>query len=249
MKALRRWLPIALAVGGVLALLSQVSFQPSSSAVVSPGSETEPSTAQIPQRDPVAVVEEENTQDAETATSVVGAGSSETRPLLDRSANGATTAALYFLELSEELVQMAPEDAGSVQASVATADRADETGSELEDQVRQLGDSVGPGFDLAVAPIKWSVIEVGPNTEYQISIWYVEVFDPGGGADVVASYKTYSASVVWEDGWRLGESAVLPGPTPTQLGEPTLGQDLASRLGAFHDGGGDGPCCPSPSRN
>lgn len=245
-KPQRRWVAIALVAGGLLALLSQVEFAPASTQVREAPSSPSQGAA------PVAVIAEPSGDDptpGSSETSPLPSGGLVASVLDDRSANGATASALYFLELSEDLVHMDPEGAGAVQASLATTDRATETAAEVESQVRALADSVGPGFSLEVAAIKWAVVETSPDEEYQISIWYLEVFDQGSGGDVVASYKTYSASLRWENGWKLADSSVIAGPTPGPLGEPTRGTDLASRLGGFHDGGDLGPCCPTSDEN
>ena len=160
-------------------------------------------------------------------------------PLTDRSIDGALSSVIFFLELSEEVVQMSPEEGGAIQRRYATAATADSSAAELSAQLEELRAAAGPEMSLEVAPISWMVTEVEPQMEYAVSVWYVEVFSLGGPTDAFGAFKTYSAAVRWEDGsWRLGDAEVFDGPQPVVSSEQAAtGFELRTQLAGFSDGG------------
>ncbi len=160
-------------------------------------------------------------------------------PLTNRSVDGALSSVIFFLELSEEVVQMSPEEGGALQRRYATAATADSTAAELSAQLQELRAVAGPEMSLEVAPISWMVAEIEPQMEYAVSVWYVEVFNLGGPTDVSGAFRTYSAAVQWEDGsWKLGDAEVFDGPQPVVSPEQTsTGFELRAQLAGFSDGG------------
>jgi hypothetical protein len=159
-------------------------------------------------------------------------------PLADRSADGAARSVLFFLELGEEVITMAPADGAAVQRRFATTATAHASAMELERQLTALSEAAGPGMSLDVAPISWLVAEIEPSSHYAVSVWYVEVFSLGGPTDAIASFKTYSASVRWEDGaWRLADATVFDGPQPPTSDHRTVsGPELRALLAGYTDG-------------
>lgn len=170
---------------------------------------------------------------------VVGVGG-EASPLTDRSRQGALSSAMFFLELSEEVVQMSPEEGATIQRRYATRATAESTATEISSQLASLHAAAGPGMRLDVAPISWTVTEIEPQITYAVSVWYVEVFTLGGPTDDAhGSFKTYSAQLEWEDGsWKLGEAEALDGPQPLVSAEgAATGLELRGQLSGFSDGG------------
>ncbi len=174
---------------------------------------------------------------APSADAVVGVD--QAGPLTTRSIDGALSSVLFFLELSEEVVQMSPEEGGALQRRYATAAMADSSAAELSAQLRELRAAAGAEMSLEVAPISWMVAEIEPQMEYAVSVWYVEVFSLGGPTDAFGAFKTYSAAVQWEDGsWKLGDAEVFDGPQPVVSAEQAAtGFELRAQLAGFSDGG------------
>lgn len=173
------------------------------------------------------------------AASTAGGGLVDGNPLTTRTVDGAVASVMVFLELGEEVVLMSPEQAAETQRRYATAATAESVSAELAAQVEQLRAAAGPGLALDVAPISWMVTEVRPGEEYNVSVWYVEVFSLGGPTDAYGTFRTYSAAVEWEDGsWKLGDTAVFDGPQPiVSSGDVTPGPELRAQLTGFDDGG------------
>lgn len=170
---------------------------------------------------------------------VVGVGG-EVSPLTDRSREGALSSAMFFLELSEEVVQMSPEEGATIQRRYATGATAGSSAAEISSQLASLHAAAGPGMRLDVAPISWTVTEIEPQVIYAVSVWYVEVFSLGGPADDAhGSFKTFSAQLEWEDGsWKLGEAEAFDGPQPLVSVEgAATGFELRGQLSGFSDGG------------
>lgn len=159
-------------------------------------------------------------------------------PLEEPTAAGALRSVLIYLELSEELILMSPQDAGETQRLYATAASADQSSSEITRQVEELQAAAGPDMHLDVAPISWTITEVVDGSEYVVTVWYVEVFSLGEPGEAYGAFKTYTASVQWEGGsWKLNEAEVLDGPQPIVGAEATSGTQLRSQLVGFSDGG------------
>ncbi len=167
-----------------------------------------------------------------------GATTDISSPLEEPTAAGALRAVLIYLELSEELIQMSPQDAGATQRLYATAASADHSASEIVRQVTELQAAAGPDMHLDVAPISWTTAEVVDGSEYLVTVWYVEVFSLGEPGEAYGAFKTYTASVQWESGsWKLNDAEVLDGPQPIVATEATSGTQLRSQLAGFSDGG------------
>lgn len=197
--------------------------------------------------DEAAAIEDRSTTDAAEGTrssslappGVVGVGGAVS-PLTDRSRQGALSSAMFFLELSEEVVQMSPEDGATIQRRYATRATAESTAAEISSQLASLRSAAGPGMRLDVAPISWTVTEIEPQITYAVSVWYVEVFSLGGPTDDAhGSFKTFSARVEWEIGsWKLGEAEAFDGPQPVVSAEgAATGFELRGQLSGFSDGG------------
>lgn len=220
-------------------------------AVLLRGQGPEPTTQAAP--DPASVVSSESVATEEPPSTggqegSVGAGAlygdaidatDPASPLTDRSIEGAVSSVIFFLELSEEVVLMSPEQGASVQRRYATVATAESSAAELSAQLQELRAAAGPEMGLDVAPISWTVAEIEPQIEYAVSIWYVEIFSLGGPTDAYGAFKTYSAAVQWEEGsWKLGESEVFDGPQPVVSSEgAATGFELRAQLAGFSDGG------------
>lgn len=170
---------------------------------------------------------------------VVGVGG-EASPLTDRSRQGALSSAMFFLELSEEVLQMSPEEGATMQRRYATGATAESSATAISSQLASLHAAAGPEMRMDVAPISWTVTEIEPQITYAVSVWYVEVFSLGGPTDDAhGSFKTFSARVEWEDGsWKLGEAEAFDGPQPLVSAEgAATGFELRGQLSGFSDGG------------
>ena len=212
-----------------------------------PGSSVAP-----PASEPRAVADEAAPNDDRSTTDATGGarssslappgvvGGGAVSPLTDRSRQGALSSAMFFLELSEEVVQMSPEEGATIQRRYATRATAESTATEISSQLASLHAAAGPGMRLDVAPISWTVTEIEPQITYAVSVWYVEVFTLGGPTDDAhGSFKTFSAQLEWEDGsWKLGETGAFDGPQPLVSAEgATTGFELRGQLSGFSDGG------------
>ncbi|MEZ5278977.1 MAG: hypothetical protein R2770_00760 [Acidimicrobiales bacterium] len=123
-------------------------------------------------------------------------------------------AAVRFLELTEEVVAVTPEEAAAIQRSVASAASADRLAASVLITMSQLQDEFPEGITVEIAPLGVTSTQVGDG--WEVEVWYAAVATYG---DIVAieRWETATYRVVLEDGeWRMDDLATVEGPVPTR---------------------------------
>ena len=82
-------------------------------------------------------------------------------------------AALRFLELTEEVIRLSPEDGADMQRSIASSAAADRLADDVLALLSQLEADVPEGVEIHLAPLGVSSVETASG--WDVSIWYVEV--------------------------------------------------------------------------
>lgn len=141
-----------------------------------------------------------------SATSSPSQGSSVSEP--------PELAAVRFLELTEEVISLSPEDGAEMQRSIASETAADRLADDVFDLLSQLETDVPGGVDIHLAPLGISSFETASG--WDVSIWYVEVVVYGDQL-AVEQWRTATYSLVDEDGeWRMSALESVDGPVPTR---------------------------------
>ncbi|MEM7093700.1 MAG: hypothetical protein AAF567_11915 [Actinomycetota bacterium] len=156
---------------------------------------------------------------------------------VDRSEAGARTAAVAYLEATEEAVRMSPAEAAAVQRAFATADFADEFGAETEQRMIDLTAAVPNGIVLRVAPIEASSSADGDD--WLVSVWYVQAITIAEES-VVDDWRTARYRLRWEDDtWKIAEFSSERGPVPGRGTNPPSAspQQFEAILTDFSDEG------------
>lgn len=123
-------------------------------------------------------------------------------------------AAVRFLELTEEVVRLAPNDGAEMQRSIASDAAADRLADDVFDLLSQLEADVPEGVEIHLAPLGISSVETASG--WDVSIWYVEVVVYGDQL-AVEQWRTATYSLVHENGeWRMVALASVDGPVPTR---------------------------------
>ncbi len=150
---------------------------------------------------------------------------------------GARTAAVAYLELTEEAVSLDPSDAAAVQRSIATAEFAEEFGADTEQKMTELTQTIPGGVVLRIAPIE--VRSVADGDDWLVSVWYAQAITMVGEA-VVDDWRTASYRMRWEDEtWKIAAFSSERGPTPgrgTQPASASAAQFEALLAGYSDDG-------------
>ncbi len=135
-----------------------------------------------------------------------------------RSEQGARHAAVAFLELTEEAVEMSPAEAAALQRPYATADFADESAAETERSMIELLERVPAGVILRLAPLE--IRSVSEGDEWVVSIWFVEAISIGRDG-VVDDWRTVTYRLRWEEGsWKVAAFGSVRGPMPGRGNQP-----------------------------
>ncbi len=123
-------------------------------------------------------------------------------------------AAVRFLELTEDVVRMTPEDGARAQRSIASSASADRLSQEVFETLSGLANDVPGGVIVQIAPLGVRSVETSPG--WDVSIWYVEVVVYGNEL-AVEQWRTATYSLVDEDGeWRMDALVSTDGPVPTR---------------------------------
>ncbi len=123
-------------------------------------------------------------------------------------------AAVRFLELTEDVVRMTPEEGARAQRSIASSSSADRLSQEVFDTLTGLANDVPGGVEVQIAPL--GVRSVETSGGWDVSIWYVEVVVYGNEL-AVEQWRTATYSLVDEDGeWRMDALVSTDGPVPTR---------------------------------
>jgi len=131
---------------------------------------------------------------------------------------GARAAAVGYLEATEEAVLLSPIEAAAMQRKMATAEFADEFGSDTEQRMTELVSAVPGGITLRVAPIEARTVADGDD--WLVSIWYVQAITIAGES-VVDDWRTAAYRMRWEDGtWKIAAFDSERGPMPGRGTQP-----------------------------
>ncbi len=144
-------------------------------------------------------------------------------------------AAVRFLELTEDVVLLSPDDGAEMQRSIATSDASERLATEVSDLLTQLQTDVPEGVAVHLAPLSLSSVET--STGWDVLIWYVEVIVYGDQL-AVEQWRTATYSLVSEDGeWRMDDLESVDGPIPTRPASAVgwSASALTSALAGFSD--------------
>ncbi len=144
-------------------------------------------------------------------------------------------AAVRFLELTEEVVQLSPEAGAEVQRSIASDAASERLATEVSDLLTQLQTDVPEGVAVHLAPLSLRSAET--STGFDVSIWYVEVIVYGDQL-AVEQWRTATYSLVDENGeWRMDDLESSDGPVPTRPASVVgwSAASLASAVDGFDD--------------
>ncbi|MGD9749445.1 MAG: hypothetical protein AB7W59_00455 [Acidimicrobiia bacterium] len=151
--------------------------------------------------------------------------------------SGARRASLRFLELTERVVDMTPEEAADAQRAISTARSAERLAADVETKLRAIQAQVPEGVAVHVAPVAVRSTRLGDG--WSVAIWYVQVAVYGGEL-ATEQWTTATYSMVREAGsWRMDDLVSAPGPTPARSATTTATPvaDLLSALEGFSDEG------------
>lgn len=154
-----------------------------------------------------------------------------------RSELGARTAAVVYLEATEDIVHLTPVEAAQAQRDVSTAAAADRLANEVEEQMVELVARAPQGVQVWLAPMEARSTAIGDG--FEVSIWYAEVVAVGT-AVAVDNWRTVTFGLVWEnDTWLIDSKSSVVGPVPGRGSGlvVTLPATLVSILGAYDDTG------------
>lgn len=150
---------------------------------------------------------------------------------------GARRAAVRFLELTERVVAMTPEEGADAQRAISTARSAERLAADVQSKLAAIQAQVPEGVTVHVAPVAVRSTRLGDG--WRVAVWYVQVAVYGREL-AVEQWTTVTYSMVWEaGGWRMDDLVSTPGPHPTQPATTTatpVGQLLAA-LNGFTDEG------------
>ena len=125
---------------------------------------------------------------------------------------GARAAALAYLELTEDVVELLPEDAGEVSRLFSTDEYSAEAAADTERRMTELLDAVPDGVKVRLAPIEMRSVE--SDSGWMVSIWFVEVITVGLEG-VVDDWRTAVYELEWEqETWKVAGFTSRRGPTP-----------------------------------
>lgn len=158
-------------------------------------------------------------------------------PSADRTEAGARTAAVAYLEMTEDAVGVAPAEAAAIQRSIATAGFADEFGADTEQRMVELRASIPGGIVLRIAPIE--VRSSASGDDWLVSVWYAQAITIVGET-VIDDWRTADYRLRWEDdAWRIADFSSDRGPMPGRGSQPPSASaiDFESQLSGYNDEG------------
>lgn len=136
----------------------------------------------------------------------------------ERTEAGARTAAVDYLEATEEAILLSPIEAAAMQRTMATTEFAEEFGADTELRMTELLSAVPAGITLRVAPIEARVVADGDG--WFVSIWYVQAITISAES-VVDDWRTANYRLRWEDGtWKIAAFDSERGPMPGRGTQP-----------------------------
>ena len=157
----------------------------------------------------------------------------------ERSRDGVIAAAVRFLELTEDAVQLTPSEAGDLQRSISTQGSAGRLAAGVEATLTDVAASVPDGVIVHVAPLGASAREVSGG--WEVSIWYVEVAIYGSEL-AVEQWRTATYTLIWEsNNWRMDDLVSVDGPVPVRTASNVaspVSELIALTAGLSDDGWG-----------
>ncbi len=121
-------------------------------------------------------------------------------------------AAVRFLELTEDVVRLSPDEGARLQGSIASSAAAGRLSADVFDLLRQLETNVPEGVAVHLAPLSLRTVDTGSG--WDVAIWYVEVIVYGDEL-AVEQWRTATYSLVDENGeWRMDALESSDGPVP-----------------------------------
>lgn len=158
-------------------------------------------------------------------------------PAVERTEAGARTAAVSYLEATEDAVLLSPVEAATMQRTMATTEFADEFGADTEQRMTELVAAVPGGITLRVAPIEARTVADGDD--WLVSIWYVQAITISGES-VVDDWRTANYRMRWEDSaWKIAAFDSERGPMPGRGTQPPSAspEQFETMLAEFSDSG------------
>jgi hypothetical protein len=142
-------------------------------------------------------------------------------------------AAVGFLELTERVTSMTPDEAADAQASISADGAREALASKTRDEVERTVAAYEPGtIHLQITPLAARRTDSATGTT--VAIWYLGVVTVDHGM-TTAYFRTATYSLVWEhDAWRMTSLDSTPGPTPTPTKDAWM--DTAEQLAGALDG-------------
>jgi hypothetical protein len=161
------------------------------------------------------------------------ATSAKTSPA-QTSADGAVAAAVGFLELTERVTSMTPDEAAAAQAAMSADSAREALAAKTRDEVERTVAAYDIGtIHLQITPLAARRTDLPTGTT--VAIWYLGVLTVDHGT-VAAYFRTATYALVWEhDTWRMTSLDSTPGPTPTPTKDAWMdsAEQLASALDGF----------------
>ena len=134
-------------------------------------------------------------------------------------AAGARSAAIAYLESTEDAVTLRPAEAAAWARESASAAYAYEFGADTERRMVELWQTIPEGVTVRLAPIETRVI--AGQDGWLVSVWFVEAITIGSEG-VVDDWRTASYEMVWEDNsWKIDGFVSERGPMPGRGTNPT----------------------------
>lgn len=150
---------------------------------------------------------------------------------------GARTAAVAYLEATEDVIAMTPAQAAAAQRAISTDASADRLAARVEEEMVDVIALTPQGIRVWVAPMEARSVAVDDG--YEVSIWYAEVIAIGTDS-TFDNWRTVTYSLVWEhDTWLIDDSVSVVGPVPSRSAglAVTPPAALVSTLALFDDEG------------
>jgi hypothetical protein len=210
--AVRRLAPVLIAVLAVLAACTSPSTSPGRSA----------STTGTTTR---AITATEVTPSTPSPVTTLAAAVDVDDPV---------AAAVGFLELTERVTSMTPDEAADAQASISADGAREVLASKTRDEVERTV----AGYDLGTIHLQITPLAARRTdwaTATTVAIWYlgVVIVDHGTASSF---FRTATYTLVWEhDTWRMTSLESTPGPTPMPTKDAYLDSalQLTGALGGF----------------
>jgi hypothetical protein len=145
---------------------------------------------------------------------------------------GPVEAALGFLELTERVMGMTPQQAADVQAQISSDDARAALVADTRAEMERTAAAYEPGtIHVQVTPL--ATRRTDSPDGVTVGIWYLGVVTVDHGT-ATSYFRTATYGLVWEhDSWRMTALESTPGPTPTP-GQAAVVDSAEQLAGALH---------------